>query len=134
MAEQSMPILVDWKSSFKKENGGFILNVSVPSDLHNQMLDIDLFPATWGIVKTTSDVTTEINDDGTITFSAQADERDLASITNASFVIQTGNKAYEVNANLDNSLVQTSQPYGLLFILGFAFIGGGHDHIGRKIF
>ncbi len=120
-AKKSMPRQVDWNTSFVKKGENVVLNVSVPSDLHNQMLDVDLFPTTWGIVQTTSDVTSEIMDDVVI-FTAKSDDRDLTTLTQASFVIQTGNEAYEVTANLKSA--ESSVEYSFIFILGFAFVGG----------
>jgi thiol:disulfide interchange protein len=120
-AHANMPQSVDWKTSLTKKGDEVVLAVSVPSDLHNQILDVDLFPTTWGIVQTTSDVTSEIMDD-VVVFTAKADDRDLTTLTQASFVIDTGNEAYEVIADLNGMIA--APEYSLIFILAFAFIGG----------
>ena len=120
-ANASMPQKVDWKTSFSQKGDDVVLTISVPSDLHNQMLDVDLFPTTWGIIKTTSDVTSEIMDD-VVVFTAKADDRDLSILTQTSFVIATGNESYEVSANINNMGAEVE--YSFIFILAFAFIGG----------
>jgi DsbC/DsbD-like thiol-disulfide interchange protein len=121
-ARANMPVVVGWDAQLNVQNGEVQLSVSVPDTLQNQMTDVEIYPFDWGIIRTTSDIMTDINDTG-VTFIAQADDRDIVDLIATQFVIKTGNAAYQVNAKISGAPIQT-QTYSLLPILLFAFIGG----------
>ncbi len=122
-AKENMPQTVDWNATFYKSGSDVILNVDVPNDLKNQMTDVEIFPYDWGIIKTTSPIISDIQDDK-ISFSAQRSDRDFAELDYKNFVLKTSNDAYEINATLNTTAINPSDNISLIAILLFAFLGG----------
>lgn len=122
-AKSKMPLIVNWKTTFTRNNNEFDLNVIVPETQHNQMTDVEIYPYDWGLIKTTSSIMSDISDDG-VTFTGHASDREFDDLTSP-FIIKTAGKSYQVNATLSDGAKNNSNlSHNIFIILGFAFIGG----------
>lgn len=124
-ARANIPQSVDWNASFTKNGAEFTLRIAVPSDLHNQMTDVEIYPYDWGLIKTTSPIIADISDDY-IEFTGESSDRDSSDLSQSSFVIKTSTNAYLVTSNLSKT-TDTQSPIAeknIILILIFAFIGG----------
>ncbi len=122
-AKDSQPEIVQWQSDFSVNGAEAILNVEIPTDLHNQFTDVEIFPYDWGLILPTSDVMADIADNS-ITFTASAGDRGLDDIKQTEFVLKTGNDAYLITVRTGNVQIHNYNDTNLIFILLFAFIGG----------
>jgi thiol:disulfide interchange protein DsbD len=125
LARANMPSSVVWDATYTRQGDNFNLNVAVPTNLYNQMTDVEIYPVEWGLIQTTSSIMADITDNGVI-FSGLADTRDLNDLKTAKFVIKTNTNAYEINATIQNTTAEapSTDPQNIFFILFFAFIGG----------